>query len=161
MGRWSKTGGVFKDGTYFNPSVGKPAGLLRRLICGAKAPVVARFVPASGWKLAYTHNERRQSSLKAMQCCGSQCPLEKWSSPGDRLRWRSLEVEQLNTHQRANTSVRPYTINSIYTSINTCILPTLYLRSILLPFQGIQHKAVAFGSHSYITALNHLFYNIR
>lgn len=88
-------------------------------------------------------------------------PLEKWSSPGDRLRWRSLEVEQLNTHQRANTSVRPYTINSIYTSINTCILPTLYLRSILLPFQGIQHKAVAFGSHCYITALNHLFYNIR
>ena len=53
------------------PSVGKPTGLLRRLLCGAKAPVVARFVPASGWKLAYTHNERRQSSLKATQCCGS------------------------------------------------------------------------------------------
>ena len=58
----------------FNPSVGRPAGLLRRLLCGAKAPVVARFVPASVWKLAYTHNERRQSSLKATQCCGSALP---------------------------------------------------------------------------------------
>ena len=48
------------------------------LLWGAKAPVVARFVPASGWKLAYTHNERRQSSLKATQCCGSAM------SPKDR-----------------------------------------------------------------------------
>ena len=39
-----------------------------------KGTVVARFVPASGWKLAYTHNERRQSSLKATQCCDFALP---------------------------------------------------------------------------------------
>ena len=49
-------------------------GLLRRLLWVPKGTVVARFVPASGWKLAYTHNERRQSSLKATQCCDFALP---------------------------------------------------------------------------------------
>ena len=48
-----------------------PSGLL----CKAKASVVARFVPASGWKLAYTHNERRQSSLKATHCSFAMATL--------------------------------------------------------------------------------------
>ena len=57
-------------------------GLLRRLLWVPKGTVVARFVPASGWKLAYTHNERRQSSLKATQCCGSALPPKTGAQSG-------------------------------------------------------------------------------
>jgi hypothetical protein len=34
------------------------------------------------WKLAYTHNERRQSSLKATQCCGSALPPKTGAQSG-------------------------------------------------------------------------------
>ena len=57
-------------------------GLLRRLLWVPKGTVVARFVPASVWKFAYTHNERRQSSLKATQCCGSALPPKTGAQSG-------------------------------------------------------------------------------
>ena len=57
-------------------------GLLRRLLWVPKGTVVARFVLASVWKLAYTHNERRQSSLKATQCCGSALPPKTGAQSG-------------------------------------------------------------------------------
>ena len=65
-----------------NPLSHFVTGLLRRLLWVPKGTVVARFVAASGWKLAYTHNECRQSSLKATQCCGSALPPKTGAQSG-------------------------------------------------------------------------------
>ena len=85
MGAISLTLNPSSHNPYSSPGI-TPQSVNRQgplgLLWVPKGTDVARFVPASVWKLAYTHNERRQSSLKATQCCGSALPPKTGAQSG-------------------------------------------------------------------------------